>query len=216
MRPPPINKALQIAAGLNRAKRARELAFAAIELLPRRRVHCAGRNEVARRGHRGNPVLPPLDARVYARVCDCVFHCKQTGKRRRGGRVHGALQRAAINAIPVRAGWAGPHGQSHLARVGTAPARLCHAQRILERRAFAHRTAQRQFDIAPEGVRPMTLNFDPGYIREPFATLCDRAPDASIYPYSSRLSHGVGADLSPGPTRWLGARPLHRTGSGRA
>jgi hypothetical protein len=31
----------------------------------------------------------------------------------------------------------------------------------------------------------MTLNFDPGYIREPFATLCDQAPDASIYPYSA-------------------------------
>lgn len=47
-------------------------------------------------------------------------------------------------------------------------------------------TVQRKGDsIAPEGVRPMTLNFDPGYIREPFATLCDRAPDASIYPYSA-------------------------------
>ena len=31
----------------------------------------------------------------------------------------------------------------------------------------------------------MPLNFDPGYIREPFQSLCDQAPDASIYPYGA-------------------------------
>jgi len=31
----------------------------------------------------------------------------------------------------------------------------------------------------------MPLTFDPGYTRDPFQTLCDRAPDASVYPYSS-------------------------------
>ena len=28
----------------------------------------------------------------------------------------------------------------------------------------------------------MALNFDPGYVGEPFQTLCDQAPDASVYP----------------------------------
>ena len=31
----------------------------------------------------------------------------------------------------------------------------------------------------------MPLTFDPGYIREPFQSLCDQAPDASIYPYGA-------------------------------
>ena len=31
----------------------------------------------------------------------------------------------------------------------------------------------------------MPLAFDPGYTRDPFQTLCDQAPDASVYPYSS-------------------------------
>ena len=33
--------------------------------------------------------------------------------------------------------------------------------------------------------KAMPLNFDPGYIREPFQSLCDQAPDASIYPYGA-------------------------------
>jgi uracil-DNA glycosylase len=31
----------------------------------------------------------------------------------------------------------------------------------------------------------MTHTFDPGYDREPFQTLCDQAPDASVYPFAS-------------------------------
>jgi len=31
----------------------------------------------------------------------------------------------------------------------------------------------------------MALSFDPGYTRDPFQTLCDQAPDASVYPYSA-------------------------------
>jgi len=31
----------------------------------------------------------------------------------------------------------------------------------------------------------MALSFDPGYISEPFLTLCDQAPGADVYPYSA-------------------------------
>jgi hypothetical protein len=31
----------------------------------------------------------------------------------------------------------------------------------------------------------VTLSFDPGYGQEPFASLCDQAPDASVYPYDA-------------------------------
>ena len=31
----------------------------------------------------------------------------------------------------------------------------------------------------------MPANFDPGYIRDPFLTLCDQAPDAVTYPYTA-------------------------------
>jgi uracil-DNA glycosylase len=31
----------------------------------------------------------------------------------------------------------------------------------------------------------MPLNFDPGYISEPFLTLCAQAPDATVYPYAA-------------------------------
>ena len=61
----------------------------------------------------------------------------------------------------------------------------------------------------------MPLDFDPGYIRKPFQTLCDQAPDASIYPYSAFRTEW-GPIFHQGSNRWLGARPLHRTGSGRA
>ena len=31
----------------------------------------------------------------------------------------------------------------------------------------------------------MAHTFDPGYVSEPFQTLCDQAPDATVYPYAS-------------------------------
>jgi hypothetical protein len=58
--------AARFAAGLNRAKRARELALAAIETPSSQARALRGPKRSRKRGHRGNPVLPPLDARVYA------------------------------------------------------------------------------------------------------------------------------------------------------
>src|SRR5271169_803977 len=35
------------------------------------------------------------------------------------------------------------------------------------------------------GGMPMPQTFDPGYDREPYQSLCDQAPDATIYPYNA-------------------------------